>query len=149
MLVKDYFTKDEIIETMRKAEDYSVDDFDELFNSMFNRNSYIIGTYAAAKALETYKNDEELDGYKTKLDGALGAMVLVERYELDHFGRILTPLYSEPEKLANRVEYIRGKRLFNEALSKADIDLFEAPTEEILKNFIVAATELQGEDKND
>lgn len=142
MLVKDYFTKDGIIETMQKAEDYSVDDFYDLCEAMFNRNSYIIDAHEAAKALETYKNDKKLDGYKTNLDGEVGAMILVERYELDQLGTLLTPLYSEPEKLANRVEYIRGKRLFNEALSKADIDLFEAPTEESLKQFIEATKKL-------
>lgn len=142
MLVNDYFTKDEIIETMQNAKEYIAHDFYDLCEAMFNRDYYSIDTHEAAQALETYKNDKKLDGYKTNLDGTIGAMVLVERYELDQFGNILTSLFDEPEKLADRVEYIRGKRLFNEALKKADIDLFEAPTEESLKKFIEATKEL-------
>lgn len=142
MLVKDYFTKDEIVEIMQNANEYLANDFYDLCESLFTRDDYIIDTHEASEALETYKNDEELDGYKINLKGTVGAIVLVERYELDQLGILLTPLFSEPEKLANRVEYIRGKRLFYKALSKADIDLFEAPTEENLKQFIEAAKKL-------
>ena len=110
MIVKDYFAKDEIIETLKNAEDYSVDNFNGLFTSMFNSDYYIIGTYKAAKALETYKNDKTLDGYKTDLDGVFGAVELVKQYDLDQFGEVLTPL-DDPEKLANIVEYIRGENL--------------------------------------
>lgn len=142
MLVNDYFTKDEIIETMQNAKEYIANDFYDLCEAMFNRDYYIIDTHEASEALETYKNDKKLDGYKTKLDGTIGAMVLVERYELDQFGSILTPLFNEPEKIADRIEYIRGKRLFNETLNKADIDMFEATTKENLKKFIEATKKL-------
>ena len=141
MLVNKYFTKDEIIETMENAEEYGESNFDSLFEAMFNRDYYIIGTYEASEALGTYKNDERLDGYKTNLDGLTGAAVLVERYELNQCGNILTPL-DDPEKLANMVEYIRGETLFDEALNKANIDMFEAPTKENLEKFIEAAKKL-------
>ena len=142
MLKNEYFTKDEIIKTMQNAEEYTAHDFYDLFQAMFNNSDYIIGTYEASEALATYKNDEELDGYKTKLDGGVGAVVLVERYELDRFGNILSPLFNEPEEVAHRVEYIRGEKLFRAALSKASLDLFEATTEEKVKKFVEAAKEL-------
>lgn len=141
MLENEYFTKEEIVEAMENAEDYSVDDFDELFNSMFNSDYYIIGTYEAAKALETYKNDEELDGYKTALDGVFGAIELVEQYESDQFGEVSTPL-DDPEKLANMVEYIRGENLFGEALSKADIDMDSEASNQNVEKFIETAKKL-------
>ena len=137
MLKNEYFTKDEIIEAMKNAEEYSTDDFDELFNS----DNYIIGTHEASQALEAYKNDEELDEYKTKLDGVLGAIELVKQYELDQFGKVSTPL-EDPIKLASGVGYIRGENLFNEALNKAGLDMDSETTEQNNKKFITATKEL-------
>ena len=141
MLTNEYFTKDEIIETLQSARDYDVDDFYDLFQAMFNSDYYIIGTYEASQALEAYKNDEELDGYKTKLDGEVGAIVLVERYGLDQFGEVSTQL-DNPEELANMVEYIRGETLFNEALNKAGLDMDSETTKQNIKKFIEAAKRL-------
>ena len=141
MLTNEYFTKDEIIETMQNAEDYSADDFDELFNYMFNSDYYIIGTYEASEALETYKNDEKLDGYETALNGVFGAIELVKQYESDQFGDVSTPL-DNPEKLANMVEYIRGEMLFCEALSKANLDMDNETTKQNIKKFIDATKNL-------
>ena len=141
MLTNEYFTKDEIIKTMQNAEDYSADDFDELFNYMFNSDYYIIGTYEASEALETYKNDEKLDGYETALNGVFGAIELVKQYESDQFGDVSTPL-DNPEKLANMVEYIRGEMLFCEALSKANLDMDSETTKQNIKKFIDATKKL-------
>ena len=138
MLTNEYFTKDEIIKTMQNAEEYSADDFDELFNSMFNSDYYIIGTYEASQALETFENDEKIDGYETTLDGVFGAIELVKQYDLDQFGEVLTSL-EDPEKLANMVEYIRGETLFNEALNKASLDMDSETTKQNTKKFIEAA----------
>lgn len=141
MLVNDYFTKDEIIETMENAEEYGMDDFDELFTSMFNSEYYIIGTYEAAKALETFKNEEELDGYETDLDGVFGAIALVKQYETDHFVDVNTDL-SDPEQVANMVEYIRGETLFYKALSNAGLDIDSEANKQTIKKFIEAAKKL-------
>lgn len=141
MLENEYFTKDEIVETLKNAEDYRVDSFEDLFTSMFNMDYYIIGTYEAAKALETYKNDEALDGYKTELDGAFGAIDLVKLYESDQFGEVSTQL-DDPEALATMVEFIRGEGLFAEALSKAGLDMDSETTKQNIKKFIEAAKEL-------
>ena len=141
MLKNEYFTKDEIIEAMENAEEYSADDFDELLSDLFDGDYYIIGTYEASEALATYKNDEELDGYKTDLDGVFGAIELVKQYELEQFGEVFTPL-EDPEKLASGVEYIRGENLFNEALNKAGLDMDSETTEENLKKFVEAAKRL-------
>ena len=141
MLTNEYFTKDEIIKTMQNAEDYSADDFDELFDYMFNSDYYIIGTYEASKALETYKNDEKLDGYETALNGVFGAIELVEQYEYDQCGEASTPL-DDPEKLANMIEYIRGENLFGGALIKANLDMDSETTKQNIKKFIDATKKL-------
>lgn len=141
MLKNEYFTKDEIVEALQSAREYDVDDFDELFNDLFNSDNYIIGMYAAAGALENFKNDEELDGYKTTLDGIFGAIELVKQYELDQFGKVSTPL-EDPIKLASGVEYIRGENLFNEALNKAGLDMDSETTEQNIKKIITATKEL-------
>lgn len=141
MLENEYFTKDEIVETLENAAEYGASDFDELFNDMFNSDYYIIGTYEAAEALKTFKNDENIDGYETCLDGVFGAIELVKQYESNQFGEVSTPL-DDPEKLANMVEYIRGENLFYEALNDASLDADSATTEENIKSFIAAAKEL-------
>ena len=138
MLTNEYFTKDEIIKIMQTAEDYDVNSFEDLFNSMFNSNYYITGTYEASQALGTFKNDEKLDGYKTDLDGVFGAVELVKQYESDQFGEVSTQL-DNPEKVANMVEYIRGETLFNEALNKANLDMDSETTKQNTKKFIEAA----------
>lgn len=141
MLTNEYFTKDEIIETLQSARDYDVDDFDELFNDLFNQDYYIIGTYEASQALETYKNDEKLDGYTIDLDGVFGAIELVKQYESDQFGEVSTQL-DNPEELANMVEYIRGETLFNEALNKSGLDMDSETTKHNIKKFIEATKKL-------
>ena len=141
MLKNKYFTKKEIIKTMQNAEEYSADDFGELFTSMFSTNYYIIGTYKASEALGAYKNDERIDGYKTNLDGVFGAMELVKQYESDQFGDVYT-LLDDPEKLANGVEYTRGETLFNEALNKASLDMASETTKQNIKKFIEATKKL-------
>ena len=141
MLKNEYFTKDGIIKTMQNAKDYSMDSFEDLFNSMFNSDYYIIGTYKASEALGAYKNDERIDGYKTDLDGVFGAVDLVKQYESDQFGEVSTPLDS-PERIANMIEYIRGESLFNEALSNAGLNPDSETTEKNLKTFLATTREL-------
>ena len=138
MLTKEYFTKDEIIKTMQNAEEYSEPGFECLFDAMINNCDYIIGTYEAAQALETFKNDKKLDGYETDLDGVFGAIELVKQYESDQFGEVHTPL-DNPEKVANMVEYIRGETLFNGALDKAGLTMDSEATKQNTKKFIEAA----------
>lgn len=146
MLAQEYFTKDEIIETLKNAKDYSEDDFYDLCEDMFHRDVYIRGTHEAYEALDTYTNDEELDGYKIALkgrvlEGRVGAGALVDRYELDQYAHMLTSEFDD-EKVATMVEYIRGKTLFNKALDKAGLTIVDKPTKENLKKFIEAAKRL-------
>ncbi len=141
MLEQEYFTREQLVEVLQGATDYGADDFDELFNDMFNSDYYIVGKYEAAKALETFKNDEVLDGYTTSLDGIFGAIELVKHYETNLFEQLPTPL-DDPESVANTVEYIRGEHVFNEVLDRAGLEFDSAATEENVQKFIKAATTL-------
>ena len=141
MLEQEYFTKKEIIETLRNAKDYDVDSFEELFNSMFNSDYYVMYAYNAVVALEAFQNDQKLDGYETELDGTFGAIELVKQYELKEFGEVNTSL-EDPVKLANMVEYIRGEVSFKKALNVAGLDFDSETTEENIQKFIKAANTL-------
>ena len=141
MLEQEYFTKKEIIETLRNAKDYDVDSFEELFNSMFNSDYYVMYAYNAVVALEAFQNDQKLDGYETELDGTFGAIELVKQYELKEFGEVNTSL-EDPVKLANMVEYIRGEVSFKKALNIAGLDFDSETTEENIQKFIKAANTL-------
>ena len=141
MLVNKYFTKDEIIETMENAEEYGESNFDSLFEAMFNRDYYIIGTYEASEALGTYKNDKRLDGYDVILNGVFGAIELVKQYESDLYGEVSTPL-DDPEQVANMVEYIRSETLFDEALTNAGLNRDSEANKPNIQKFIQAAKKL-------
>lgn len=141
MLEQEYFTKKEIVETLRNAKDYDVDSFEDLFNSMFNDDYYIMYAYNAVVALEAFQNDQKLDGYETELDGTFGAIELVKQYELKEFGEVNTSL-EDPVKLANMVEYIRGEVSFKKALNIAGLDFDSETTAENIQKFIKATEKL-------
>lgn len=134
-----YFTKDEIIETFARAKNYLACDFDDLFNEMVNVDyNYIGDRYEANRALSNFKNDEELDGYKTDLDGALGALVVVRNCKYYYSA---TPI-DDPVRIANGVEFVRGSNLFYNVLNKANLTLYDTTTEENLDKFIEVAKSL-------
>ena len=66
----------------------------DLHNEVFNTDYYIIGRAEAKEALNEYDVFEAID--------------LVQEYERDNFGEVLTDL-SSPEKLINMVYYIIGE----------------------------------------
>lgn len=65
----------------------------DLHNEVFNTDYYIIGTYQAKEALREYDEFEAIE--------------LVQTYENEQFGKVLTEL-SNPEKLINMLYYIIG-----------------------------------------
>ena len=76
----------------------------DLHNEVFNTDYYIIGRAEAKEALNEYDVFEAID--------------LVQEYERDNFGEVLTDL-SDPEKLINMVYYIIG----DEAITDLCIDI--------------------------
>lgn len=95
-----------IADIMERLEDYS-GYYCELHNEVFNTDWYIIGTYQAKEALREYDVFEAIE--------------LVQEYEKDNFGEVLTDL-SNPEKLINMVYYIVGEEVISEMY---DIEAFD------------------------
>ncbi len=135
MLKNKDFAKDGIIEIMQSAKKYTSPDFEDLFDDMFDYCE-------APDALETFKNNEKLDGYDTKHDGVLGAIELVKQYELDQFGEITTLLEADLEEVAGMVEYIRGETLFKKVLRNSGLNPASETTEENIQKFMEATKKL-------
>lgn len=134
-----YFTKDEITETFAEAKDYIANNFEDLFNAMVNADYDYIGDRCEAnRAISNFKNDEELDNYKTNLDGALGALEVVRNYKRYHR---VTPI-DDPVKIANGIEFVRSSNLFYKVLNKANLTFYTTTTEENLDKFIKVAKSL-------
>ena len=99
--------------------DYEGSDFETYEDETFNQASNIY-TREAALDLDKFVKDDAVDYEDTTLDsGAFGAIQLVKAYEQDNFGEINTDL-TDPCKVADMVDYIRGTRVFEELLDEAD-----------------------------
>lgn len=78
----------------------------DLHNDVFNAGYYIVGTYAAKKALEEY--------------GVFAAIEKVTTYEKGDFGEIYTDL-TDPEKLINMLYYIIGEEVMYEMMKGIEV----------------------------
>ena len=120
--------------------DYLGSDFETFENDTFNTERNI-GTREAALDLDKFVKDDATDYEDTTLDsGAFGAIQLVKAYEQDNFGEVSTDL-TNPEQVADMIDYIRGTRVFEELLNEADFDLDDEITEESAKKVIELAKE--------
>ena len=120
--------------------DYEGSDFETYEDETFNQASNIY-TREAALDLDKFVKDDAVDYEDTTLDsGAFGAIQLVKAYEQDNFGEINTDL-TDPCKVADMIDYIRGTRVFEELLSEADFELDDEITEENAKKVIKLAKE--------
>ena len=120
--------------------DYEGSDFETYEDETFNQASNIY-TREAALDLDKFIKDDAVDYEDTTLDsGAFGAIQLVKAYEQDNFGEINTDL-TDPCKVADMIDYIRGTRVFEELLNEADFDLDDEITEENAKKVIELAKE--------
>ena len=120
--------------------DYEGSDFETYEDETFNQASNIY-TREAALDLDKFVKDESVDYEDTTLDsGAFGAIQLVQAYEQDNFGEVNTDL-TDPCKVADMVDYIRGTRVFEELLNEADFELDDEITKENAKKIIELAKE--------
>ena len=121
----EYFTDDEIKETLldnlddyKGIEDYT---FEDVFNDLFNSDYYIIGYKEAANALKEY--------------GIFKALEEVQRWDVENFGHWDTD-YTDPEKIANILEYIHASEYMQDMLDRADLDLSDETTTENVNKLI-------------
>lgn len=133
--------KNEVLDTIIDGlEDYLGSDFETFENDTFNTERNI-GTREAALDLDKFVKDDATDYEDTDLDdGAFAATQLVKAYEMDLDGKVSTDL-TNPEQVADMIDYIRGTRVFEELLNEADFDLDDEITEESAKKVIELAKE--------
>ena len=121
----EYFTDNEIKETLldnldgyKGIEDYY---FDNVFDDLFNSDYYIIGYREAADALEKY--------------GIFNALEEVQQFDVENFGEWNTD-YTDPEKVANMLEYIHASKYMQDVLDRAGLELDDETTTENVNKFI-------------
>lgn len=133
--------KNEVLDTIIDGlEDYLGSDFETFENDTFNTERNI-GTREASLDLDKFVKDDATDYEDTDLDdGAFAATQLVKAYEMDLDGKVSTDL-TNPEQVADMIDYIRGTRVFEELLNEADFDLDDEITEENAKKIIELAKE--------
>ena len=120
--------------------DYQGSDFETYEDETFNQASNIY-TREAALDLDKFVKDDAVDYEDTTLDeGVFAAIQLVQAYEQDNFGEVNTDL-TDPCKVADMVDYIRGTRVFEELLNEADLELDDEITKESAKTIIELAKE--------
>lgn len=115
----EYFTDDEIKETLLDNldgyEGINSYTFDDVFNDLFNSDYYIIGYKEAADALKEY--------------GVFKALEEVQEFDVENFGEWDTD-YTDPEKVANMLEYIHASKYMQDMLDEAGLYLEDATTTE-------------------
>lgn len=121
----EYFTDEEIKETLlnnlngyKGIEDYT---FEDVFNDLFNSDYYIIGYREAADALKKY--------------GIFNALEEVQQFDIENFGHWDTD-YTDPEKVANMLEYIHANEYMQDMLDRAGLELDDETTTENVNKFI-------------
>ena len=120
-----YFTDEEIKETLLDNLDgyEGIDSytFDDVFDDLFASDYYIIGYKEAAAALEKY--------------GIFNALEEVQRWDIANFGHWDTD-YTDPEKIANMLEYIHASEYMRDMLNRAGLDLSDETTTENVNKLI-------------
>lgn len=124
-MTTEYFTDDEIKETLLDNldgyEGINNYTFDDVFNDLFNSDYYIIGYKEAEEALKEY--------------GVFNALEEVQQFDVENFGHWYTDA-SNPEALANTLEYIHANEYMQDMLDRAGLELDDETTTENVNKFI-------------
>ena len=120
-----YFTDEEIKETLLDNLDgyEGIDSytFDDVFDDLFASDYYIISYKEAAAALEKY--------------GIFNALEEVQRWDIANFGHWDTD-YTDPEKIANMLEYIHASEYMQDMLDRAGLGMYDETTPENVNKLI-------------
>lgn len=133
--------KNEVLDVIIDGlKDYEGSDFETYEDETFNQKSNIY-TREAALDLDKFIKDNATDYEDTVVNsGAFAAIQLVQAYEQDELGEVNTDL-TDPCQVADMIDYIRGTRVFEELLNKADFELDDEITKESAKKIIELAKE--------
>ena len=125
MTKSEYFTDEEIKETLLDNldgyEGINSYTFDDVFNDLFNSDYYIIGYKEAEEALKEY--------------GIFKALEEIQRFDVENFGEWDTD-YTDPEKVANMLEYIHASEYMQDTLVDAGLYLEDETTAENVNKLI-------------
>ena len=123
--MNEYFTDDEIKETLLDNldgyEGINSYTFEDVFNDLFNSDYYIIGYKEAEEALKEY--------------GVFKALEEVQEFDVENFGEWDTD-YTDPEKVANMLEYIHASEYMRDMLGRACLAMYDETTTENVNKFI-------------
>ena len=121
----EYFTDDETKEILLDSldgyegiKDYT---FEDVFNDLFNSDYYIISYKEAEEALKEY--------------GIFKALEEVQEFDVENFGEWDTD-YTDPEKVANMLEYIHANEYMQDVLVDVGLYLEDETTTENVNKFI-------------
>lgn len=124
-MTTEYFTEDEIKETLlnnlnsyKGIEDYT---FNDIFNDLFNSDYYIIGYAEAEDALKEY--------------GIFNALEEVQSWDEDNFGHWETD-YTNTETVANTLEYIHASEYMEDMVDRAGLEIYDETTPENVDKLI-------------
>lgn len=121
----EYFTDNEIKETLLDNldgyEGINGYTFEDVFNDLFNSDYYIIGYREAENALKEY--------------GIFNALEEVQQFDIENFGHWDTN-YTDPEKVANMLEYIHANEYMQDVLVDAGLYLEDETTTKNVNKFI-------------
>ena len=95
------FTKLEALEDILETLESYDGCIEDLHNTVFNSDYYIIGCYRAEEAL------------KESEYGVFGAIAKIVEYEKSNFGKVITDL-SSPESIVNTLYYIIGEETISD-----------------------------------
>lgn len=123
--MNEYFTDDEIkkilldnLDSYKGIDSYT---FDDVFDDLFASDYYIIGYKEATATLKEY--------------GIFKALEEVQRWDVENFGHWDTD-YTDPEKVANMLEYIHASEYMQDMLNRAGLELYNETTTENVNKFI-------------
>lgn len=122
IMMTEEFSKDTILSILDDAISNDVgNNFANPFNNTFNSDPYIIGTYKANQALNSYQG--------AWLDGTFGAINDTKDY-FNELGIVNdNQQHLDPEKLASLLAYCMGDYYFTELLADLNVDEDKTITE--------------------
>lgn len=124
-MTTEYFTDEEIKETLLDNldgyEGINSYTFEDVFDDLFNSDYYIIGYKEAEEALKEY--------------GIFKALDEVQEFDVENFGEWDTD-YTDPEKVANALEYIHASEYMRDMLDRAGLDMSDETTTENVSELI-------------
>lgn len=112
-------------------------DFDTIMQELFNSEEFSnTDTVESISALDLFLNDPDIDwGIDSgNRRGVWAALYIIKDYEETDLGEVSTD-WSDPNDVANMIDYIRGNTVFSDILDDANLNFDDEPTKENIAKF--------------